>query len=163
MEPTIDPALFRRILARFPTGIAIVTTENRGSLHGITVNTLTSVSLDPLLILVCIDRQAKAHAEIEQAGRFGINLLSSEQEPLSRTFAEHGDPEPGRLRGASFRIGPHGTPLLEGCIAHLECALAERVPGGDHTIFLGAVLGGGIDTQASPLVYFERKYRGLDR
>ncbi len=157
----MDPTAFRQIMARFVTGVTVVTTAEDGRLHGITVNSLTSVSLDPLLLLVCIDREAKAHAEIECGGRFAVNFLGAGQEGLSRTFATTAEPEEGRLRGVAFRMGAHGTPVLEGCLAHLECAVAGRFPGGDHSIFLGSLLGGDLGRDDPPLLYFQGKYRRL--
>jgi flavin reductase (DIM6/NTAB) family NADH-FMN oxidoreductase RutF len=157
----MDPTAFRQVMARLATGITVVTTSAEGRLHGITVNSLASASLDPLLLLVCIDRQAKAHLEIERAGRFGVNFLSADQEAVSRTFATSGEPEKGRLRGVPFKMGPHGTPLLDGCLAHLECVLADRFPAGDHTIYLGSVVGGDLGEEALPLLYFDRGYRRL--
>jgi len=157
----MDRDVFRRILGRFATGVAVVTTAVEGSLHGITVNSLTSVSLDPLLVLVCIERRARAHAEIERARRFGVNFLRHDQEAISRLFAASSAPEEGRLRGVPFRIGRHGTPILEDRLAHLECDVSERFSGGDHSIFLGSVLGGDLAASARPLIYFQGRYRTL--
>lgn len=157
----MDPAAFRAVMGHFATGIAVVTTATGGRLHGITVNSLASVSLDPLLVLVCIETAARAHGEIQSAGRFGVSLLGAEQEAASRTFAARGEPESGRLRGVAYRIGPHGTPLLDGAIATLECSVVRRLDGGDHSIFLGQVLGGGVERDGEPLVYFRGAYRRL--
>ena len=157
----MDPNAFRQIMGRFPTGVTVVTTVDDCRLHGITVNALTSVSLDPLLVLVCVDRQAKAHAQIERVGRFAVNFLGAEQEAVSRVFAASSEPEDGRLRGVPFRMGAHGTPLLEGCLGHLECAVADRFAGGDHTIFLGSVLGGDLERDGPPLLYFQGTYLRL--
>ncbi len=153
----MDRDSFRQIMGLFATGVTVVTTSLRGKLHGITVNSLTSVSLDPLRLLVCIDTDSRAHDEIEGAGRFGVNFLRVDQEALSRLFAVSRSPEQDRLRGVPFRIGPHGSPLLDDCLAHLECAVAERFAGGDHTIFLGTVLGGQSGPAGRPLLF----YRGL--
>lgn len=158
----MDSAEFRSIMGRFATGISVVTTSVEGRLHGITVNSLASVSLDPLLVLVCIESGARAHGEIERAGRFGVNLLGADQEAISRTFAARGEPEAGRLRGVPFRLGPAGTPLLAGCLGHLECEVAARHPGGDHSIFVGRVLGGAGTGEGEPLLYFRGRYRRLD-
>jgi flavin reductase (DIM6/NTAB) family NADH-FMN oxidoreductase RutF len=157
----MDADRFRQILGSFPTGVTVLSTAVDGQFHGITVNSLTSVSLEPPLVLVCVDRKAKAHAQMERAGRFGVSFLGVAQESLSRLFATSASPEPGRLRGVPYRIGSHGAPLIEGAIAWLECAVSDRWPGGDHTIFLASVLDGAVGHDGEPLVYFRSRYRRL--
>ena len=154
----MDEASFRRVAGSFATGVSVVTTSLDGMLHGITVASLTSVSLAPLLLLVCIDKKACAHDQIDRAGRFGVSLLAFDQEAVSRTFATAGQPEEGRLRGIPFRTGTHGLPILGGALAHFECELASRCDGGDHTIFVARVLGGAVDREAPPLVHFRGAY-----
>ncbi len=155
---SIDAADYRRVVGEFATGVSVVTTAVDGRLHGTTVNSLTSVSLDPLLLLVCIDRKANAHRELEAGGRFGVNILAAEQEDLSRLFAESNRPEQGRLHGVPYHMGPHGTPVLEDCLAYLECEVTDQRPGGDHTIFIGAVLGGETVREAAPLLFHRGGY-----
>ncbi len=157
----MDTAEFKKVMGSFPTGVAVITTSVDGWLHGITVNSVTSVSLEPLLVLVCIETTARAHDQLEAARRFGISFLRDDQEPLSRTFAARGLPELGRLRGMPFRWGSHGTALLHGSLASLECDLVERIPAGDHSVFLGAALGGEADIEGRPLVYFRGRYGRL--
>lgn len=157
----IDAATYRQIVGCFATGVTVVTTAVGGRLHGITANALTSVSLDPLLLLVCVDKAAHAHAEVERAGRFAVNVLSAEQEELSRLFATTGEPEEGRLRGAGFHLSPSGLPVLDGSLAYLECAVADRCQGGDHTVFIASVLEGAVLRDAPPLLYYRAAYRRL--
>jgi len=159
----MQPDLFRKIFGAFPTGVSVVATAVGGELHGITVNSITSVSLDPLLVLVCIDRKAIAHSQIERAERFGVSFLGEGQEHASRLFALSRPPETGHLRGAGYRIGPHGTPLLEDSVAWIECRVEQRFPAGDHTIFLASVLDGSADPDAEPLVFHRGRYRRLHR
>jgi flavin reductase (DIM6/NTAB) family NADH-FMN oxidoreductase RutF len=154
----MDEGEFRRIAGRFPTGVVVLTTALEELLHGITVNSLTSVSLFPLLVLVCIEKNARAHEQIELSGRFAVSFLGADQEAISRTFAAHGEPEPGRLRGVPFRIGPHGLPILEQSLAHFECEVRERFEGGDHKIFLAGILGGAVERDAPPLIFFRGRY-----
>jgi flavin reductase (DIM6/NTAB) family NADH-FMN oxidoreductase RutF len=158
---TIDAAGYRRIIGRFATGVTVVTTANEGRLHGITANAVCSVSLDPLLLLVCVDKEAHAHDELIAAGRFGVNILAEGQEELSNLFATKAEPEQGSLRGVSYRLGPEGTPVLEGALAYLECTVEDRCPGGDHTIFIGQVLGGEMLREAPPLLFYQGAYRRL--
>lgn len=159
----IDAATFRRIAGNFATGVTIVTTANEGRLHGVTANSFTSVSLDPMLLLVCVDKKALGHGELERCGSFGVSLLAADQEDVSNLFAKTGEPEPGRLRGdTAFRYGASGCPLIEGALAHLECELHAKVEAGDHTIFVGRVLEGSLErTEADPLLYFRGAYRGI--
>ena len=157
----MDSDSFRRILGSFPTGVTVLTTAVDGEFHGVTVNSLTSVSLDPQLVLVCIDKQAVAHGQIQRAGQFGVSFLAAAQEETSRLFAVSAPPDSGQLRGALYRLGSHGVPILEGSLAWLECALTDQYPGGDHTVFLGAVLAGGTEPQGNPLIYFRGRYRGI--
>jgi flavin reductase (DIM6/NTAB) family NADH-FMN oxidoreductase RutF len=157
----IDAATYRQIVGCFATGVTVVTTAVGGRLHGITANALTSVSLDPLLLLVCVDKAAHAHAEVERAGRFAVNVLSAEQEELSRLFATTGEPEEGRLRGAGYHLSPSGLPVLDGSLAYLECEVTDRCAGGDHTVFIASVLEGAVLRGAPPLLYYRAAYRRL--
>ena len=160
---TLDTLAFRQIVGQFATGVTIVTTAHEGWLHGITVNAFTSVSLDPMLLLICIDKEAHAHEQLERAGRFAINILAEEQADLSTLFATKAPPEQGRLRGAPFHESPAGLPLFDGSIAYLECDVTELMPGGDHTIFMGKVLGGEIVREAPPLLFYGGAYGRLIR
>jgi flavin reductase (DIM6/NTAB) family NADH-FMN oxidoreductase RutF len=157
----IDTAAYRRLMGHFATGVAVVTTEVDGNLHGMTANAVASVSLDPVLLLVCIDKRSQAYRQFVVARRFAVNILSEAQEAVSRLFAERAGPEKGRLRGVPFHFGAAGTPLIEGCLAHLECEVEERLPGGDHDIFIGRVLGGDVAGDGSPLLYDRGAYRRL--
>jgi flavin reductase (DIM6/NTAB) family NADH-FMN oxidoreductase RutF len=157
----MDSAGFRKIMGHFATGITVVTTAVDGKLHGMTANAVTSVSLDPLLFLVCIDRRSHAHEQFSQASHFGVSFLAEDQERVSRLFAEKRAPEAGQLRGVAYRMGPSGSPLIDGCLAYLECAIRERLPGGDHGIFLGEAVYGDVSREAAPLLYYRGGYRGL--
>ena len=124
----MDTDSFRKILGSFPTGVAVLTTAVAGEYHGVTVNSLTSVSLTPLLILVCVEKRAVAHGQILRALRFGVSFLAADQEETSRLFAVSHAPEAGHLRGVPYRIGSHGVPILRGSLAWLECGVADRYP-----------------------------------
>jgi flavin reductase (DIM6/NTAB) family NADH-FMN oxidoreductase RutF len=157
----IDVAGYRKLIGHFATGVTVITTANGGLLHGMTANAITSVSLDPLLLLVCVDREAHAYEQLLQSKRFGVNILAEEQEDVSRLFATKGDPEQGRLRGAEFHLAGGGTPVLEGSLAHIECDVADQFKAGDHTIFIGAVLDGQLLREAPPLLFYQAGYRRL--
>ena len=158
---SIDAQSYRRIIGQFATGVTVVTTAVDGRLHGMTANALTSVSLNPLLLLVCVDKGTHAHDELTTAGRFGVNILAEEQEEVSNLFAATTEPEQGRLQGVSYHLGPNGAPIIDGCLAYVECAVTDRCPGGDHTIFIGEVLGAETLREAPPLLFFQGRYRRL--
>jgi flavin reductase (DIM6/NTAB) family NADH-FMN oxidoreductase RutF len=159
---SIEPRTYRDIWGNFATGVTVITTEVDGWLHGMTANGVTSVSLDPLLMLVCVDKGARCHAQLSAAGKFGVSFLTQEQEDVSNLFAKGVDPEQGALRGAAFHFGANGTAILDDCLAHLECRLVETLAGGDHDIFVGEAIGGEISRpEAPPLLFFRGGYRQL--
>ena len=122
-----------------------------------TANTLASVSLRPALISVCVDRAAEMHDAILQAPEFVVNILSSPQEALARRFAdEHED----RFDGVGYSLSPEGLLLLDGALAHIECAREAEYPAGDHTIVLGRVVGGATG-DGRPLLYYRGGYAAL--
>lgn len=149
-------------MGRLPTGVAVVTAaEDDGRLHGMTANAVTSLSLDPPTILVCIDKKARTHAALERAGGFAVNILGEHQEHVSRLFAIAEEPEHGRLRGLAFTTGRTGAPILADCVAYLECRVREIAEGGDHSIFLGEVVTQGVVNDVPPLLFFRGQYRGV--
>ena len=134
----LDARSFRKVMARFPTGVTVVTARaGEGAPMGLTVSAFTSVSLDPPLVLVCIDRGSDSHGGIVSAGSFAVNVLSSAQEAVARRFAS--DPAAGRFDQVAWRDGPGGAPILDGVAAWLSCAVEATHPGGDHTLVIGRV------------------------
>jgi flavin reductase (DIM6/NTAB) family NADH-FMN oxidoreductase RutF len=158
---SLSPIDYRRIVGHFATGVTVITTTNDGWLHGMTANAFISVSLDPLLLLVSVDKKAHAHDELIKSGRFGVCVLGEDQEELSTLFAATAPPEEGQLRGAAFHLSDEGTPVLDGSIAFIECAVRERYEGGDHTLFLAEVADGQVLSDAPPLIFYQAKYRKL--
>lgn len=156
---SIDPLEFRRTLSRFPTGVTVVGTRHReGGVCGLTVNAFASVSLEPPLVLICVDREASSHDCIEAAGLFSVSVLSAGQRELALRFAEH---IPDKFDGVPHRLTGEGTPLVDGAIAYLECRVTETFRGGDHTIFLARVERLE-DAEGAPLVFAESEYTALD-
>lgn len=135
-EP-IDPGTFRQTLGAFVTGVTVITAlDPSGVPVGVTVNSFSSLSLDPPLVLWNQSTASASHPAFRAAGRFAVNILSEDQVHLSERFARHkGD----RFEGVSASLGMGGVPLLEGCSAHLECRMTQQLPGGDHMIFIGQV------------------------
>ena len=158
----VDPPQFRQLLGRFATGVTVLTTRaaGNGGPVGMTASSVASVSLDPPLVLVSVDKSNDMHGAMEHATHFVLNILSAEQEALSRRFAS-ADPA-DRFRGVSYRENERGIAVLEGVVAHIECEKRSAVPGGDHTVFLGLVVG-GVATDKRPLLYYRGGYAGLSR
>lgn len=134
----LDASAFRQVMGAYPTGVTVVTALDRaGAPVGLTVNSFTSVSLDPPLVLVCIDRGAASHDVLLAAGGFSVNVLAAEQEALAVRFAS--DPSEGRFDAVAWKAGGTGAPVLEGTVAGLDCTVESVHPGGDHSIVVGRV------------------------
>ncbi len=157
----VDAAEFRRVLGRFATGVAIVTTCQGSRRAGITVNAFTSVSLEPPLVLVCIERSNYAHDLITASGVFAVNVLTAEQADVSRCFASRSEEKIARFCGVSTHDEVTGAPVFDRCAGFVDCRLEAVYPGGDHSIFLGRVVALGGD-DVPPLLYYRGKYGQLD-
>jgi 3-hydroxy-9,10-secoandrosta-1,3,5(10)-triene-9,17-dione monooxygenase reductase component len=153
----IGEADFKRAMSQFVSGVTVVTTANGGQLYGMTVASFASLSLDPPLVLICVGRRMQTHDAIASAGRFGVSILGTDQQPLSNHFASKIE---DKFAGVDYRVTASGVPLLNGAICTLECTLAEQLPGGDHSIFVGRVEAAETAENA-PLVYFRSGYREL--
>lgn len=156
-----DPLTFRSIIGHFATGVTVITTSAGEEMQGMTANAVTSVSLDPLMVLICVDKSTHTHHVLERGGVFALNILGEHQEDVSRLFAKKAEPELNSLRGQRFTMGASGAPILADCLAYLDCRVAFTQPGGDHSIFLGEVVGGGIVNDGRPLLFFGGKYHRL--
>jgi len=146
-------------MGAFATGVTVVTTCVDGLCHGFTANAVSSVSLDPPLLLVCADKGGIAHGQLTRAESFGVNILSADQEAVSNLFASRDEPGAGGMRDQPFRVGKTGAPLLDGALAWLECRSHSQAEGGDHTIFFGEAVDGGSDAEQAPLLFFRGGYR----
>jgi flavin reductase (DIM6/NTAB) family NADH-FMN oxidoreductase RutF len=154
----VDDAQFRQLLGRFATGVVIITlTTTDGRPHGMTANSLASVSLRPPLLSVSVDHAAAMHDLIVGSDQFVINILASHQEALSRRFA---DPYDDRFEGVGYHPGQHGGVLLDGALAHIECLQHATLEAGDHTIVVGRVVAGETG-DGRPLLYYRGGYGAL--
>jgi flavin reductase (DIM6/NTAB) family NADH-FMN oxidoreductase RutF len=160
---SIDSQKFRTVMSRFATGVTVVTTRAGEEVHGLTVNAFCSVSLDPPLVLVCIDKQARAHAVLDKSGNFAVNLLAADQEAIARRFAASRLTAEERFKGISHHRQATGAPIFEHCMGFLDCEIVAAYPGGDHTIFVGKVLALEEKDRRDPLVYFGSSYGKLSR
>jgi flavin reductase (DIM6/NTAB) family NADH-FMN oxidoreductase RutF len=157
-----DQEDFRRAMGTFATGVTVVTVDYEGEVQGMTANAFASVSLDPLLVLICVDHKARTHAHLHARKRFGINVLSEEQIKVSEHYAQE-DRDPARAEqeaGAKFDRTQHGTPVLHGALAYLECVLKSAQDAGDHTIFIAEVEDVVVRGR-KPLIYFHSSYHAL--
>ncbi|HEY2117639.1 MAG TPA: flavin reductase family protein [Candidatus Acidoferrum sp.] len=160
---TLNPQLFRRVVGHFATGITVITVEREpGLVHGMTANSFTSVSLDPLLILICVDHNARLLSFLEVQGRFGVNILKDNQQSVSEYFAKPlQDYQANERSGIRFRWTDGGIPLLEDSLAYLACNVVAKHPAGDHTLFLAEVETMDVG-EGNPLLYHMGKYRRLE-
>jgi 3-hydroxy-9,10-secoandrosta-1,3,5(10)-triene-9,17-dione monooxygenase reductase component len=162
---TVGSDLFRAVMGHFATGITVVTAFDGDRPNGITVNALSSVSLDPPLVMVALDRRRFLTPIVRAAGRYAVNILAEDQQALSDCFAGAAV-EPGRpdFCGAAWHPGATGLPLLDGALATLECTVVETFTAGDHDLFIGEVdVLGSSDADAMPLLYYRRRYLRIER
>jgi flavin reductase (DIM6/NTAB) family NADH-FMN oxidoreductase RutF len=158
---SIDPDTFRSVLGRFASGVTIITTRDENGLdHGMTVSAFSALSLNPPLVLACIDRSAGMHDVLQRTRFFTVNILSSPQEALSRRFSDV-DAEM-RFDGIGYTRGPKGAPVLDDVLAVIECSLVSYIDGGDHGVFIGAVETAATE-ELRPLLYYRGGYAQLER
>src|SRR5262245_41852324 len=151
-----DAKELRRVMGHFATGVTIITTrDSAGNFYGLTANALTSVSLAPPLLLICIDRKAETFAHFYDSRAFVVNILSEDQQALSTRFAKSGG---DKFTGVAYALGRLGLPVLEGGLGHIECRIIDTHDAGDHVIHVGevehAIVHGG-----RPLLFFQGQYR----
>lgn len=158
----LGSAVFRQALGRFATGVTVVTAERApGQVHGMTANSFTAVSLEPLLILVCVDEQARMLPVLKKAQRFGVSILKDNQRAISEFFAQpEQDPETERGLGIRFEWTANGIPVLADTLVQLTCSVAGSHKSGDHTIFLGEVESAEV-FEGEPLLFFRGTYRRI--
>src|SRR5579859_2873146 len=153
MNPALEPApeLFREVFGRFATGVAVVTSAAAAASGGMTANAICSLSLDPLLALVCFENQARTLPIVREAGRFAVNVLTTDQERLAGVFASK-MPESEKLDGVDHWFYD-GVPVIAGSLAWAACELQELIAGGDHTIAIGRVTAMGLGS-GDPLLWY---------
>jgi len=151
----IDKNQFRHALGHFAAGVTVITTRGEdGAPYGLTATAFTSVSLEPPLVLVCIDKKAESHPHFA-SGVFAVNLLAAHQQDVSQHFAKSGGDKFSQLQ---YRSGVTGAPLLADTLGHLECRTVHVYEGGDHTIFVGEVVDADV-RDVEPLLHFRGAYR----
>jgi len=172
----LDADTYRAVLRRFATGVAVVTTWDGDRPWGTTVNSFSSVSLRPPLVLVAFDRSRRIAPALRASGRYAVNILGEDQQALSDCFAggpapapspaHPGGPAPdrGELCGAAWLTGPTGLPLLQSAIASLECTIVDVHPAGDHDLYIARVdAASAVGEQPMPLLYYSGRYLRIER
>lgn len=180
----IDKDFFRQIMGRFATGVTVVTTNNKGTVAGLTVNAFCSVSLNPPLILVCVDLTSATLPHMRESGTFAVNILTDDQEELSRCFATPSAERYERFCSADYHTAATGAPILDGVLAFIDARIVAEYPGGDHVIFLAEVealgttdhvsfsqelnhqqaaahISSHLNSEKEPLAYYRGQYRHL--
>jgi flavin reductase (DIM6/NTAB) family NADH-FMN oxidoreductase RutF len=155
---TIDPQQLRRVMGHFATGVTIITTQDsQGTPNGLTANAFLSLSLDPPLVLVSVDKMAQCYPCFESMNGFTVNFLSEEQEEISRRFATKGI---DKFAGVRWRKGTNGAAILDGVLGYVECKIKQCHDGGDHTIVIGEIINADA-FGGRPLIFFQGRYQRL--
>lgn len=154
----VSEQTYREAIAAFATGVTVITTTADGKPAGMTASAVASLSLDPVLLLVCINTRLKTHYALERAGRFAVNVLEEKHEHLARRFAS---PIEDKFAGVPL-LPRYDVPVLEDAMAYFVCNVHERFPGGDHSIFIGEVVDCAHDPAKRPLVYFRSSFGRID-
>jgi flavin reductase (DIM6/NTAB) family NADH-FMN oxidoreductase RutF len=159
---TVDSNAFRAVMGRFATGVTVVTSCDGPQRYGITVNAFCSVSLEPPLVLVCIDLTSKVHQILRDTGIFAVNFLKEGQADLSACFASQSEERFQHFCSAASHVAATGAPILDGALGFVDCRVVNVFPGGDHDIFVGhaEALGG---TEDRPLLYYRSRYYSQPR
>ena len=154
----LDGVAIRQFASCFATGVAVITTTDKaGKLYGLTMNAITSLSLDPPLFLICVDKRSNTLAPMLESKGFAINILAKGQETISNTFAGKSE---DKFANVKYHLGSHGIPLIDGAHGAAEFTLHAEYPGGDHIIVVGELRA--IETaDVEPLLYFRSKYGGF--
>jgi len=155
---TVDPRQYRHVMGHFPTGVTIVTSCWEGVNAGMTVNSITSVSLEPPTLLVCLRDESRTAETVLRSGRFAVNILRENQSEVSALFAR---PLADHFQDLQVSPGPHGLPLIPGSLGHLICEVSGKFHVSDHTIVLGQI-GSCEVVDGSPLVYYKSDYHVVD-
>ena len=158
----IDPETLRAVMRHWTTGVTILTARDGMHVHGMTVNSFTSVSLEPPLVLVSLERNTRTHALVERSRAFAVSILGAHQSALSDHFAGRSTETTDRLAGLSTHTALTGAPILRDNIGYLDCRVVAAHPAGTHSLFIAEVVAAqSISDDAVPLVYFNRDYRSL--
>ena len=152
---SITDDTFKELMKRFASGVTLITFENEGKYSGLTVSSFCSLSMNPPLILICIDKKIPSHKTLKNGASFGVNICTSEQGKLAWDFANSNIDKNELILSQNHRITDNKVPLLNDCLASMECKIKEAYEGGDHTIFVGQIENGDFDEESDPLIYYK--------
>jgi flavin reductase (DIM6/NTAB) family NADH-FMN oxidoreductase RutF len=159
MTPALEPERYRTVFGHFATGVAVITSAGpNGATGGMTANAVCSVSLDPLLLLVCFEQSARTLPLVREAGRFAVNVLRAGSEDVARVFASK-VPEGEKVQGVAHRL-EEGMPVLDAALAWVVCDVTQLIPAGDHEIAIGEVVAMDV-AEGEPLLWYRGAYRGI--
>ncbi|NIR50291.1 flavin reductase family protein [candidate division KSB1 bacterium] len=154
----VNPETLRSAMSRFATGVTVVTLKSGDAIHGLTVNAFTSVSLEPPLVLICIQNEGVSYAHISETDFFVVNILSEHQAELAARFANPALSSEERFENVPRNVTESGVPILEGTLGHLECQIVNEFERGDHTIFLGEVKNAEVTEELRPLLFYDSQF-----
>ena len=157
----IDDARFRQAMGHFASGVTVMTTTAAGRMHGMTVSAFASQSLEPLLILVSVERSTVMHQLVAQSGAFAVNILDEHGEGTARFFADNARLNGPEFKESTYHLGVTGSPILKEATGYLEATVDRSLDAGDHTIVVGRVVAVKIVRETAPLIYYRSGYRGL--
>jgi flavin reductase (DIM6/NTAB) family NADH-FMN oxidoreductase RutF len=157
----LDPDLMRLAMRQWATGVTVVTSQYRGEIHGMTVSSFTSISLEPALLMVSLQISTRTLALIEQAGVFGVTILHENQSEISERFAGRANEDQDRFTGLEVYRLHTGAPLLCDGLVGFDCKVLAAYPVSDHKLFIGEVLAAQVNQDGPPLIYYNRAYRSL--
>lgn len=160
-ELTVQLVAFKEAMSRFASGVTVITTGYEGTVHGMTASSFCSLSLNPPLILVCVAQCARSHALIQKSGVFAVNILSADQLDWGMRFAGLIPEIEDRFADIAYQTALTGSPILPSTLSWVDCKLRHAYAGGDHTIFVGEAIAGGIGQDGLPLLYYNRNWRQL--
>jgi flavin reductase (DIM6/NTAB) family NADH-FMN oxidoreductase RutF len=158
---SVDPEDFRLAMRRWATGVTVVTTQYQGVRHGMTVNSFTSISLTPPLVLVSLERKTRTHSLVEKSGVFGITVLSENQQTVSDCFAGRCGDHDDRFANLSTHTLLTEAPFIEGGIVFFDCRVVSTFAASTHTLFIGEVIASQLGIDDQPLIYLDRMYRRM--
>lgn len=154
----LDPKEQRRILGKFATGVTVASTKIGDETWGMTANAVTSLSLDPPLVILCVQKDSQSLDKFKDGGCYALSILAADQQELSDRFAFKG---PKDFSGLDTKTAETGAPILNGSLGWVDCKLKEILPGGDHDIFIGEIVAGEAPEGGEPLLYYGGKYAKL--
>ena len=146
---------FKELMKRFASGVTLITFDDDGKYSGLTVSSFCSLSMNPPLILICIDKNIHSHNSLKIGASFGVNICTSEQGKLAWDFANSNVDKNELILSLNHKITNNKVPLSDDCLASMECTIKEAYEGGDHTIFVGQIESGDFNDKADPLVYYK--------